>query len=195
MIKAEPIFSKHFLAVASVEKLLQSISAALDEAGVPYCVIGGNAVAAWVASVDDGAVRATKDVDLLIRRDDLARAKVAAEKIDLVYQEVSGVPMFLMQSNPNPRTGVHLVYANERVREYCRHSAPDVTDSWRSTDGYCVLNLKPLVAMKLQANRLVDQLHIEDMLKLGLISESIEHSLSDELRNRLDIIRTSGQHD
>jgi hypothetical protein len=34
-------------------------------------VAGGNAVAAWVATVDPSAVRNTQDVDILLRRADL----------------------------------------------------------------------------------------------------------------------------
>ena len=40
-------------------------AAALNQAGIPYAVVGGNAVASWVATVDAGAVRNTRDVDLL----------------------------------------------------------------------------------------------------------------------------------
>jgi hypothetical protein len=56
------------------ERLLRS-TAALEAAGVPYAVIGGNAVMAWVEQVDEAAVRFTQDVDLVLRRDDLERAK------------------------------------------------------------------------------------------------------------------------
>ena len=47
---------------------LSKVLAGLDEAGVEYALIGGLAVAVW------GAPRATKDIDLLVRREDLPRA-------------------------------------------------------------------------------------------------------------------------
>jgi hypothetical protein len=50
---------------------LQAVLAALEEAPVPYALIGGLAVAVW------GAPRATRDIDLLVRREDLERAKAA----------------------------------------------------------------------------------------------------------------------
>ena len=53
------------MAVDRVEKLLLKIASTLDAKGLDYAIVGGNAVAAWVATVDDGAVRATKDVDIL----------------------------------------------------------------------------------------------------------------------------------
>ena len=51
--------------------LEQGTVALLEEAGVPYAVIGGNAVAAWVSRVDKAAVRNTQDVDILLRREEL----------------------------------------------------------------------------------------------------------------------------
>ncbi|HEY3244992.1 MAG TPA: hypothetical protein VGM03_16750 [Phycisphaerae bacterium] len=55
------------------ERLTRAVRA-LEAAGVPYAVVGGNAVAAWVARVDEAAVRNTQDVDLLLRRTDLPAA-------------------------------------------------------------------------------------------------------------------------
>ena len=57
--------------VRAVEKVRQRLlrsTAALENSGIPYAVIGGNAVAAWVSRVDEAAVRNTQDVDILIRR-------------------------------------------------------------------------------------------------------------------------------
>ena len=174
-----------------VQRLLREITHVLDADGIPYAVIGGNAVASWVATIDDGAVRATKDVDLLIRRSDLDAAKVAAAKSEFDFHEVLGVPMFLTRVNPNPKTGVHLIIANEFIRDGDLVPAPDVTEASRGAEGYMVLDLASLVRMKLLANRRRDQVHIEDMLELGLITPEIEQTLSDELRRRLEIIRTT----
>ena len=66
------------------ERLLRS-TAALEAAAIPHAVIGGNAVAAWVSRVDEAAVRNTQDVDILIRRSDLGRVKVALENAGFVH--------------------------------------------------------------------------------------------------------------
>src|SRR5579864_3694948 len=58
-------------AVAKVRERLLRATAALNQASVPYAVVGGNAVASWVATVDEGAIRTTRDIDLLVRRSDL----------------------------------------------------------------------------------------------------------------------------
>ena len=56
------------MAAEKVKERLRRATRALNGAGVPYAVVGGNAVAEWVARIDDEAVRNTRDVDLLVRR-------------------------------------------------------------------------------------------------------------------------------
>ncbi len=62
------------MAIERVRERLRRSTESLAAAGVPYAVIGGNAGAEWVGRIDDGAVRFTKDVDILLRRTDLPRA-------------------------------------------------------------------------------------------------------------------------
>ncbi|HBO45768.1 MAG TPA: hypothetical protein DD670_17955 [Planctomycetaceae bacterium] len=52
-------------AVEDVRQRACRAAGALRQAGIAHVVVGGNAVAAWVASVDQEAVRNTKGVDLL----------------------------------------------------------------------------------------------------------------------------------
>ena len=82
-------------AVDAVRERACRVAAALDRAGIPHAVVGGNAVAAWVARVDVEAVRNTKDVDLLVRREDFERAIEAAQAVGFVHQNVAGVDLFL----------------------------------------------------------------------------------------------------
>jgi hypothetical protein len=51
---------------------LRGVLEALDESQVDYALVGALAVAVW------GAPRATKDIDLLVRKEDLAPAMSAA---------------------------------------------------------------------------------------------------------------------
>src|SRR5881396_3882096 len=81
-------------AVAKVRERLLRATAALNQAGIPYAVVGGNAVASWVATIDEGAVRNTRDVDLLVRREDLPALTVALEQVGFVRDEVLDVVMF-----------------------------------------------------------------------------------------------------
>ena len=82
-------------AVERVRERLLRAASALDKSGVPYAVIGGNAVAAWVSRVDEAAVRNTQDVDILLRRGDFDRAKTALEQAGFVHESTMDVELFL----------------------------------------------------------------------------------------------------
>ena len=179
------------MAVNRVEKLLRKVSKALDNANIPYAVIGGNAVAAWVATVDEGAVRATKDVDVLVRRNDLAAITDALRPASLLPVEVLGVVMFVDRRRPNPKTGVHLVFANEPIRAHYAHPAPDPRSAVRSATGYLVVSLPALVHMKLQSFRDIDRVHIRDLLSVGLLDAALIERLPDDLLRRLREIQAT----
>src|SRR6266581_4847946 len=81
-------------AVAKVRERLLRATSALNQAGIAYAVVGGNAVASWVATVDEGAVRNTRDIDLLVNRSDLSAVSAALEKACFIRDNVEGVVMF-----------------------------------------------------------------------------------------------------
>src|SRR3954470_11088419 len=78
-------------AVAKVRERLLRATAALNRAGVPYAVVGGHAVASWVATVDEGAVRNIRDVDILVRRTDLDAVTSALENAGFVATTSFGI--------------------------------------------------------------------------------------------------------
>jgi len=172
-----------------VEELLRKATRALNASGAPYAIVGGNAVAAWVTTVDPDAVRATKDVDILARRADLARLAESLLKIGFIQEEVLGVNMFLDQDDPSPKRGIHVVIANEFIRPNYAHPAPDVIVSQDPIAEYPVIDLPELLMMKLQSYRPVDQTHVIDMLGVGLITKEIDARLPPDLRGRLDEVR------
>lgn len=69
--KPTGVWEKHLMALDDVTDRLQRITAAFSRASVPFALVGGQAVAMWVASKDPAAVRTTKDVDILLNRADL----------------------------------------------------------------------------------------------------------------------------
>jgi hypothetical protein len=103
-------------AVEDVRNRLRRATAALEAASIPYAVIGGNAVAAWVSKVDRAAVRTTADVDLLIDRRNLPSAILALEAAGFRHRHTAGVTMFLDGPDGSFRDAVHVIFANERVR-------------------------------------------------------------------------------
>src|SRR5438128_8935383 len=109
------IWESYRMALDDVTDRLQRITRALEEAGIAYALVGGQAVALWVATKDPAAVRTTKDVDILLRREDLPRARTAAAAVALDYFEVIGVGMFLERSAPKPRKAVRVLWAGDKV--------------------------------------------------------------------------------
>lgn len=176
-------------AVEAVRDRLRRATAALEGASVPYAVIGGNAVAAWVARVDPAAVRNTQDVDILLRREDFDRAKVAMEAAGFIYRHAASIDMFLDGKGAKARDAVHILFANEKVKaEYVEPTA-DVSEVETSEDGrYRHLKLEALVRMKLTSFRLKDQVHLQDMVQLGLIDATWPTKFRPELAERLQKI-------
>ena len=110
---SEEILIRMERAVAKVRERLLRATSAFNQIGVPYAVVGGNAVASWVATIDEGAVRNTRDVDLLVRRDDLPAVTEALEKAGFVADESLDVVMFRDGPEGKPSEAIHLFFAGE----------------------------------------------------------------------------------
>lgn len=178
------------MAIEDVTNRLERITGAFNDAGVPYALVGGQAVALWVATKDPAAVRTTKDVDLLLRKSDLPAAKRAARSLQMEYCEILGVGMFLETDDPNPRKAVHLVWSDEKVRPEYPLPSPSVDSRIEIEPGMAIVPLLELVKMKLMANRDQDRVHLRDMIDVGLIEPSMCGGLPQELTQRLDRLLT-----
>jgi hypothetical protein len=171
-------------AVEKVRDRLLRSTAALEAAGVPYAVIGGNAVMAWVEQIDESAVRFTQDVDLVLRREDLGRATEALARAGFVHRRVAGIDMFLDGPGAGPRDAVHVIFSGEKVRPEYVAVVPDAGESV-SFKTYRVLSLEALVRMKLTSYRDKDKTHLRDMLEIGLIDAAWPARYPPELASRL----------
>ena len=92
--------------------------------------------------------------------------------------------MFLDGPDAKARDAVHVVFAEEKVRPEYTLPAPDVAES-ESPTTFRVLNLEALMRMKLTSFRRKDQVHVLDMLGVGLIDASWLSRLPPELAARL----------
>src|SRR5437879_934630 len=176
-------------AVEKVRDRLRRAAQALDAARVPYAVVGGNAVAAWVSRVDEAAVRNTRDVDLLIRRSDPDAAAEALAAAGFVRRHAGtpkgcGVDMFIDGQEAKARDAVHVVLAGEKVRPDYALPAPDVIEAERAP-GFRIASLDALVRMKLTSFRDRDRVHLRDMLEIGLIDAGWCDRLPAPLAERL----------
>jgi hypothetical protein len=180
----QSLLDRMVLAVELVRQRLMRAVRVLEAAGISYAIAGGNAVAAWVATVDPGAVRNTPDVDLLLRRDDFPAAKRALESAGFLHHNVGGIDMFIDGPNGSVRDAIHLIWAREKVKNEYAAAAPDVTDTSKPGE-VSIVALESLVLMKLTSFRLKDRVHLRDLLDLGLIDPTWVKKFPPELSQRL----------
>jgi hypothetical protein len=169
--RSDSVFERMFRAVELVKQRLERACSALSKANVPYAVIGGNAVAAWVATIDDGAVRNTRDVDILLREQDLDQATIALVGAGFVRDSVMNVIVFLDGQNGKPSQGLHILLAGQKVKPEYATSTPQI-DQVEDIEGKSIVALQALVEMKLNSFRKKDQTHLMDMIQVGLIDAS-----------------------
>jgi hypothetical protein len=180
----EDVLERMVLAVELVRERLRRATGALEAAGIKYAVIGGHAVAAWVSRVDPAAVRNTADVDLLIDRADFEQVKAALATAGFVHHQSFGVDMFIDGPNGRPRDAVHIVFAGEKVRQDYAEPAPSLAVV-EPEQTFHVVGLESLVRMKLTSFRRKDQVHLQDMIEVGLLDDTWLPRLPKELATRL----------
>lgn len=172
------------MGVDAVRGRLLRTADALDASAVSYAIVGGNAVAEWVGRVDQAAVRFTQNVDVLIRRGDLPAAIQAMEQAGFVYRHSAGIDFFQDGPDAKFRDAVHILFAGEKVREDYVLPAANVEEA-EAAGPFRVVALDALVRMKLTSFRRKDQVHLLDMLSVGLIDEAWCDRLIPQLADRL----------
>jgi hypothetical protein len=90
-------------------------------------------------------------------------------------------------SEHSNRGSAWFLMAQEKYAENDLFAAPDVSESIRG-DEYQVIDLQPLVIMKLAANRLIDLVHIRDLLNVDAINADWLERVPVELKGRLNKI-------
>jgi hypothetical protein len=183
----EDVLERMVLAVEKVRDRLRRSAAAMEAANVPYAVIGGNAIAAWVSKVDPEGARNTVDVDLLVNRADFEIVKSAMENAGFVYRHAAKVDMFLDGPGGKARDAVHIFFAGERVRQEDLLPAPELHID-KEHRAFRLLNLEELVRMKLTSYRDKDRTHLRDLIDVGLIDQTWPAKFPTELTQRLQLI-------
>lgn len=182
-------WERALMAAEKVKERCRRAAKALDDAGVPYAVVGGNAVAEWVARIDEDAIRNTRDVDLLVRRADFDATRTALESVGFIYHHLLDVDTFIDGPQGRYSGGVHILYAGEKVKPEDQHASPDLDESERAAE-FQVTTLQALVRMKLVSYRRKDQVHLLDMIGVGLIDATwparFPPPLGDRLQELLD---------
>jgi len=182
-IVGEELWARMERAVEKVNERLRKTVRILEDAKVPYAVVGGHAVRAWVAQVDEAALRTTQDVDILVRPNDFPAMKDAMIAAGFHHRNVSGLDMFVEHPDASARDAVHVVLVG-KIERAGGNPNPDIEPLSRSND-FQTVQLETLVFMKLNANRRKDQVHLLDLVSLGLIDQTWTERFPEPLRSRL----------
>ena len=179
--------------IENVKNRLDRATAALNGAGVRYAVVGGNAVAAWVSRVDAAAVRNTRDVDIMLRREDMERARAALEAAGFAHRRVASLgkaaamDVFLDGPEAKVRDAVHILWAGEKALPDAIEATPELGRT-EPGDGFELVPLEDLVRMKLTSFRDKDRMHLRDLASVGLVDESWPARFPKVLGERLQMI-------
>lgn len=182
-ITGDELWKRMERAVEKVNERLRTTVRILEDAKVPYAVIGGHAVRAWVAQVDEAALRTTRDVDILVRPADLAALITAMTTAGFYHRNTAGLDMFVEHPDASARDAVHVLLVGNIERD--GEPNPDIVPAARAND-FQTIALETLVRMKLNAFRRKDQVHLLDMISLGMIDESWLDRYPEQLRVRLE---------
>jgi len=182
-IVGEDLWNRMERAVEKVNERLRKTVKILEEAKVPYAVIGGHAVRAWVAQVDEAALRTTCDVDILVRPSDLPALISAMTAAGFHHRNTAGLDMFIEHPDASARDAVHVLLVGNVERG--GEPNPYIEPVARAND-FQTVQLDSLVRMKLNSFRRKDQVHLLDMISLGMIDSSWLDKYPQQLRQRLE---------
>jgi predicted nucleotidyltransferase len=167
---------------------LHRIVTILRDAKVPFAVVGGVAVNAYVLAVRRSRSFVTRDIDLLVDRSDLEDIIAVAQTAGYTGRGTAGGFM-LIRPEQDPAEAVHLLFAGERPRS--THPIPNPPIHAEEKDlpefgiSVPVASLRDLIQMKLNSFRPKDETHLETLDRCGLITSEIESSLPPVLADRL----------
>jgi hypothetical protein len=181
-ITGEALWERMERAVEKVNERLRRTVRILEEARIPYAVVGGHAVRAWVAQVDEAALRTTQDVDILVRAADFSAMDSAMRAAGFHHRQTEGLDMYIEDPDASARNAVYILICGRVFRG--AEPYPDIEPATRASD-FQTIPLETLVRMKLSAFRLKDRVHLLDMISLGMIDAPWLDRYPEVLRVRL----------
>ena len=171
--------------------ILHRITDALASEHIPHEVVGGLAVLIHVEEASPEHASLTRDVDLMVRRSDLERIKLAAVKHGFRFRHAAGIDMLVYGDTESAKNAVHLIFSGEKVRPHYSAPTPPIEPERKHIHGkeVMVIPVTDLVQMKLTSYQDKDRVHIRSMDAAGLLTHEVEGRLTAELLSRLKIIR------
>jgi hypothetical protein len=180
----------------------------LPDGGTAFFAVSGGVsdhfgVGADGCSVQHGAAGLCHDlagqadvlVDILLRREDMERAKAALESVGFIHRRVASLgkaaamDVFLDGPDAKVRDAIHILWAGEKAVPDAIESTPELGLT-EVGDGFNLIPLEDLVRMKLISYRDKDRMHLRDLASVGLIDETwptrFPATLAERLQGILD---------
>ena len=169
---------------------LEQIIKTLQNAGVLFEVVGGVAVNAHIYAPHRSRSFVTRDIDVLVHRDDLDRIAKAVEPLGYKAKKMMG-GYTLIRPGQDLAEAIHLLFAGERSKSTQPYPHPEVHPEEKHLLDIVVpvAPLRDLLQMKLSSMRPKDLIHIETLDEAGLITPALECQLPAALQVRLQEAR------
>lgn len=170
---------------------LERILNALRETGVHFEVVGGVAVNAHIYALDRSRTSVTRDIDVLIRRENVERVAKAAEPRGYRARKMMG-GYTLVRPGQALAEAVRLLFAGEKSKSTQPLPHPEIRPEEISLIdiNIPVAPFDDLLQMKLSSLGPEDLVHIETLDDVGLITSAVEKRLPTLLQERLKEART-----
>ena len=174
------------LGMYSLIKDVEALVNALEAAGVRFEVIGGVAVNAHIFFSHRSRSFVTRDIDVLLHRNDLGRVTQAVEPLGYQAKKIMG-GYTLIRSGQDLAEAIHLIFAGEKSNAVQPYPHPELHPEVKDLFGVSipVASLLDLLHMKLNSLRPKDLIHIETLDETGLITPALEQALPPILQQRL----------
>ena len=173
-------WERAMMAAERVKERLRRATRALDGAGVPYAVVGGNAVAEWVARIDDEAVRNTRNVDLLVRRGDFPPDRHSKRRALFTSTYSTSMCSSMVRKASLAGSTFFLPVKKSAARMRTRPRTRRIPAQGRVPGAVA----RCLRCYKLTAWRDKDRTHLRDMIQVGLLDATWPARLPPPLAER-----------
>jgi hypothetical protein len=157
-----------------VHQTMRRLAQRLEKAGIAYAVIGGMAVNAH------GAERTTKDVDVLLTREDFGRFR--EEFVGDTYEPVAKRPRRFKEKKSGVTVDFLLTGRYPGSGEPGPVTSPDPREVAERIDKIAVVSLPQLVQLKLAARRHYDFGDVVFLIRVHDLDESFAKKLHPSVR-------------
>lgn len=163
------------------------VVALLRSTKIPYAIAGECATAAWVSRVDESAIRNTREIHVVLSRDDSPLVIDVMENAGFPSEALPTGMIFRVSSTSKLSQDIHVYFAREKFLPEHIAPVPDVLEV-NDTGEFPVLDLEVLVRLALTFHKRLDVVNLCDLIDVGLVDASWPARFQPELGARLQAL-------